>query len=52
MLTKDPLLRITPDQALAHPYFLKTKHAKPEFSEETPTPQNVPDSSEAIDNEN
>ena len=53
MLTKDPLTRITPDQALAHPYFVKTKHAKPEFPEELPTSQNVPVlSSEAIDNEN
>ena len=27
MLTKDPLYRITPEYALAHPYFVKTRHA-------------------------
>ena len=28
MLTKDPLLRIKPEEALLHPYFIKTGMAK------------------------
>lgn len=37
MLTKDPLQRITPGQALAHPYFVKTRHAKTEISDNIST---------------
>lgn len=30
MLTKDPETRITPQEALKHPYFVKTGHCEPD----------------------